>query len=308
MPHIKTTHTELYYEDQGNPDDPVIILIMGLATQMIAWPPSLKKRLINSGYRLISFDNRDAGLSAKHGPHKPNLLKHFAAYRLRLRTHPPYTLTDMANDVIDLMDALGIKQAHLVGASMGGMIAQIMASTHKRHVLSLTSVMSSSGHHKLPMPKKRVMLRLLKRPKLKGKEAYIHYSLQTYRMIESPAYPKDESHIRAYIEAAYERCYYPNGYLRQLAAILSSGDRSELLKEIECPTLVIHGKEDPLSPVHGGVHTALQVKGAKLALIDGMGHNLPEPLVPKISELIIEHLHDATDLTPPHNAHPKRSP
>lgn len=289
MPIAQTKQTKLYYEAQGDSNAPSIIMIMGLGTQMIAWPPTLRRYLVDAGFRVICFDNRDVGLSAKHGHEIPNILHHLAAFRLGIHLTTPYTLNDMASDTVDLMNHLGIEQAHIIGASMGGMIAQIIAADHPAHVSSLTSIMSSSGNRKLPMPRKRVVHRLLKRPQQKDKETYIEHSLKTYRMIESPIYPTSNEEIRAYVEAAYDRAHYPRGYLRQLAAILANGDRTPLLQRISCPTLVIHGKDDPLSPVQGGIHTALQIKNAKLELIDGMGHNLPAQLVTKIGGLIVNH-------------------
>lgn len=290
MPYLQTSKTNIYYEEQGHPDDPLIVMIMGLATQLIAWPKTLRDNLVAAGYRVVCFDNRDTGLSSKWSGIKPNILHQFVAYRFHLPIKAPYTLDDMAIETGEIITGLGVERAHVIGASMGGMIGQILAAQHPEKVLSLTSIMSSSGSRNIPLPKRRIIQRLLTRSKQQCKETYIEHAIKTMQMIQSPAYPTNETEIKAYIEESYHRCHYPIGYIRQLSAVMASGDRTPLLKKIDCPTLVIHGKEDPLSPVDGGIHTALHIKNAKIELIDGMGHNLPEALVPRISKRIVEHI------------------
>lgn len=303
MPHIQAGQTNLYYEESGNVENPVVLMIMGLATQMTAWPVTLIDALASAGYRVITFDNRDTGLSEKFGDELPNLLKHLTAYNVGMSLPTPYGLNDLANDAVALLKALDIDKAHIVGASMGGMIGQLIAAHQPQITKSLVSIMSSTGNPRLPLPRKKIMIRMLKRPKLPDRESIIAHQMKTFRLFESPDYRVDMSELRQKMESSYDRAHYPKGYVRQLAAILACGDRSPLLETIDCPALVIHGKKDPLSRVEGGVDTAMKIKGAKLELIDGMGHNLPEPLVPTISGMIIDHL-DRTHATPPQSATP----
>jgi pimeloyl-ACP methyl ester carboxylesterase len=202
----------------------------------------------------------------------------------------------MAKDVIGLMDALDIPAAHLVGASMGGMIAQLVAGHYPFRVLSLTSIMSTSGRRSLPRTHRKVALHMMRRPVGADMDTLQEFSLRTWRLIGSPDYQPSDEELRAKIAAGYERSYYPAGYARQMAAIMASGDRVSLLKKIMAPTLVIHGKDDPLVPVAGGIDTARHIPGATLELIDGMGHDLPRPLLPHFAELIGSHAAGALSL------------
>jgi pimeloyl-ACP methyl ester carboxylesterase len=208
----------------------------------------------------------------------------------------PYSLGDMAADAIGVLDALGFGSAHVVGASMGGMIAQIMAASYPDRVKTLTSIMSSSGDPKLPGARRGVLKQLFSgRPKSNEKEDLVEFSLKSFRLLTSPGYPRTDEELRALIVESIERSYYPQGLTRHIAAVVADGSRVERLSTIDAPTLVIHGKEDPLIPVEGGFSTALHIRGARLELIDGMGHDLPPPLRAPIASMIIRHASDGGD-------------
>ncbi|MEH6549920.1 MAG: alpha/beta hydrolase [Pseudomonadales bacterium] len=287
---IEANGLQIAYDEFGQADHPAIILIMGLGTQMIAWPEEFCMGLVDQGFRVIRFDNRDIGLSEKLENSKtPGLLKLLLLSRLNLKSKVPYRLLDMAHDTVGLMDALDIGAAHVVGASMGGMIAQLVTGHFPERVLSLTSIMSTSGRRGLPSPSAKVTRQLVRRPKGTGEEDYIKHALKTWSMIGSPGFSVDQDVLRERMLEAYRRSYHPMGYKRQAAAIMASGDRTKILKSIRKPTLVIHGKEDVLVPVSGGIDTARLVQGSKLELIDGMGHDLPRPLMSHFAELIGSH-------------------
>jgi pimeloyl-ACP methyl ester carboxylesterase len=297
LKYARANGIHLAYEEFGRAEDPVILLIMGLGTQLIGWPEAFCEDLAARGYRVIRFDNRDIGLSQKmDGEQTPNVLKMVAYSRLKFPLKVPYKLEDMAKDAIGLMDALDIPAAHLVGASMGGMIAQLVAGHYPFRVLSLTSIMSTSGRRSLPRTHRKVALHMMRRPVGADMDTLQEFSLRTWRLIGSPDYQPSDEELRAKIAAGYERSYYPAGYARQMAAIMASGDRVSLLKKIMAPTLVIHGKDDPLVPVAGGIDTARHIPGATLELIDGMGHDLPRPLLPHFAELIGSHAAGALSL------------
>ncbi len=288
--YVRANGIELAYDEFGERRAPVILLIMGLGTQMIAWPEEFCSGLAARGYRVIRFDNRDIGLSQKmEGAGVPNVIKIAAFSRLNLSLKVPYRLADMALDAIGLLDALDIKSAHIVGASMGGMIAQLMAGHFPSRVLSLTSIMSTSGRKSLPGVERKVALHMLRRPVSADIQDVLAYSMRTWRLIGSPAYQPTDTVLREKISLSLKRSFYPAGSRRQMAAILASGDRVAVLRKITAPTLVIHGKADPLVPVAGGIDTAHLVRGAKLELIDGMGHDLPQPLLAHFVELITAH-------------------
>jgi pimeloyl-ACP methyl ester carboxylesterase len=288
--YIKANGIRLAYEEFGSLSDPAIVLIMGLGTQMISWPLSLCNGLAAAGFRVIRFDNRDIGLSEKmenaHIPATPRMLLRTT---LGVPLKVSYTLDDMAEDAIGLMDALGLDQAHLVGASMGGMIGQIVTARHANRVLSFTSIMSSSGDPKLPGADRKVVRTMVKRslgiekPNLKNTMAF-------QRMIGSPGFPESDEELKSKVLTSVGRSLHPEGYSRHLAAIMASGSRVKLLKTITVPTLVIHGREDLLVPLACGIDTARHIPDAQLEIIDGMGHNLPETLVPRLLELIAVHV------------------
>lgn len=284
----------LAYDEFGERENPAIVLIMGLGTQMIAWPETFCEDLASQGFRVVRFDNRDIGLSQKlEDKGRPNLVGVALKQRFGLVNKVPYRLVDMAADTIGVMDALDIDAAHLVGISMGGMIAQTVAGHFPKRTLSLTSIMSSSGHRSLPSASVKVTRQVFKRPGEEGEEAYLERALKTWKLIGSPDYPVDEEVLKARMLTSYRRSYYPAGAARQATAIVASGDRVNLLRRIESPTLVIHGKADQLVPVACGIHTAEQIKQSKLELFEGMGHNMPEALLPRFAELISNHAHAA---------------
>lgn len=288
---LQANGIELAFDEFGDAGQPAVLLIMGLGTQMIAWPEPFCLALADQGLRVIRFDNRDVGLSSKmDSAPVPNILKLALFSRLNRKLKVPYTLHTMAEDAIALMDVLDIEAAHIVGASMGGMIAQLMAAHFPYRVRSLTSIMSTSGRRSLPQADSKVMRHMARRPRKASPEALLEYSMRTWRLIGSPGYQPTDEELREKILAGYERSYYPAGYTRHMAAIIAGGDRVKDLAKVMAPTLVIHGKQDPLVPVEGGIDTANLISGAKLELIEGMGHDLPKELLPTFVELISSHI------------------
>lgn len=288
--YVRANSIDLAYDEFGDSQNPAMLLIMGLGTQMIAWPQEFCEGLAARGYRVIRFDNRDIGLSQKmDGSRVPSILRMVACSRLNVPFKVPYRLHDMAHDAIGLLDALDIGSAHIVGASMGGMIAQLMAGHFPFRVLSLTSIMSTSGRRSLPGADRKVALHMVRRPARGDAQALQDYAMRTWRLIGSPAYQPSDDALREKLSLSYQRSYYPAGHTRQMAAIMASGDRVAVLRKIKAPTLVIHGKADPLVPVSGGIDTARLIRGAKLRLFDGMGHDLPQSLLPHFTELISSH-------------------
>jgi pimeloyl-ACP methyl ester carboxylesterase len=284
-----TPHIE--HESLGDPSHPAIVLIMGLGMQLVAWPDSFCNALVARGFRVIRFDNRDVGLSGRTpGRKRPNLVLAMAAAALHLPVRSPYTLEDMAGDTIGLMDRLGIARAHIVGASMGGMIAQVLAAKFPQRVLSLTSIMSTSGNRKLSRPSKAAGKALLARPAdPNDPEVVIEHLVHTFGIIGSPGFPSTREEMRHRIGRAVRRAYDPPGVARQLVAVIASGDRRRQLKEIKAPTLVIHGADDPLVPLAAGRDTAAHIPGARLEVIEGMGHDFPEALMPRLAALVADH-------------------
>lgn len=275
------------YDEFGNPTDKAIVLIMGLGMQMTAWPVPFCEALADSGYRVIRFDNRDIGLSEKIATAKKvDLIKLFLRKKIGLRLRAPYTLRDMAADTIGLIDALGINSAHWVGASMGGMIAQILAADYPERTLSLTSIMSTTGNPELPQPSLKVLRHMLGRPNPSNEREYVEHSLKIWSVIGSPDYPPNIDELKERIVSNLHRNYSPAGYSNQLAAIMESGDRRGLLRKIKVPTLVIHGKADVLIPVEGGIDTAANIDSAQLQIVEGMGHDLPRELLPRICKWV----------------------
>lgn len=292
MPTVTANHIQIAYETFGNPEHPALLLIMGLSMQMIAWPEELCRSLADQGLYVIRFDNRDVGLSEKmEGQKSPHLGRVALRRWLGRSTSVPYTLEDMARDAVGLLDALSIAQAHIVGASMGGMIGQILAARYPTRVWSLTSIMSTSGKRRWSTPQFPILRHLFfHRPKSRAEEDYLPYALQLWRLLQSPAYPMSEEQVKDNILRAYRRCYYPQGLFRHLAAILANGDRTPLLRQIRVPTLVIHGTADRMVPLGGGKDTARQIAGARLHIVEGMGHNLPPGLLPDLSRWIGQHV------------------
>ena len=288
MPHVHANGIDIFYEAHGDPKNPPLLLIMGLGAQLTLWPIELVEALVERGYYVIRYDNRDIGLSTKFTDHGVPNVRRVALMRLfGLRARLPYRLTEMAVDAVALLDALGIAKAHIVGASMGGMIAQLVAIGHADRVLSLTSIMSTTGNPRLPRPKPEALNALITPPPLNASEEQIvPHVLNIARAIGSPGFPADEARVKERIVTDYRRSFHPTGPGRQLAAILDDGDRRKRLRGVRVPTLVIHGADDPLVPVEGGQDTAAAIPGAQLKIIPGMGHDLPLELVDEVADAI----------------------
>jgi pimeloyl-ACP methyl ester carboxylesterase len=290
MTQVTANGIRIEYDEHGKPGDPPVLLVMGLGAQMTLWPQELVDALVERGFRVIRYDNRDIGLSHKmEGAKTPGIVKMMLLGKFGLKPKVPYTLADMAEDGIGLLDALGIQKAHIVGASMGGMIAQHMAFSHPERVLTLTSIMSTTGHRKLPQGSREAIGVLTRRPASMEEDVLVEHGVKVAHAIGSPAYRADPEVLRKRTRALIKRSFYPAGMPRQLAAIIADGDRRERLQSIKAPTLVIHGEADPLVPLAGGQDTAAHVRGAKLKTIPGMGHDLPSELVDEIADAIAEH-------------------
>ncbi len=287
MAQIRANGIALEYEEFGSKTAEPILLIMGLGAQLTRWPLKFVELLTQRGYRVIRYDNRDVGLSHKFGTAGPaNIPKMMADMASGKAVRPAYTLADMADDAAALLDALAIERAHLVGASMGGMIAQLVAVNHPRKTWSLTSIMSSTGNPSLPPAKPAAMAVLLIRPPADDVAAFVEAGVKAARTIGSPGYPTDEKELRERIRGELDRCNYPEGFSRQMAAALAGGDRRAALRRITAPTVVVHGLDDPLVPVEGGRDTAANIPGAELIEIAGMGHDLPAALYSRIADAI----------------------
>lgn len=292
MPTITTPTTgiEIFYEDYGDPSHEVILLIMGLGAQLTLWPDELVEALVGEGFRVIRYDNRDIGLSQKiEGARAPSLPMQVLRKRIGFPARVPYTLADMARDGIGVMDALGIARAHAVGASMGGMIAQLMAVHHPDRLLSLTSIMSTTGNPKLPPAEKNAMGALIAPLKGMDEETLVEHGLNIVRNIGSPGFRPDPDEQRAKVLRNVRRSVYPAGPQRQLAAIIDDGDRRARLAMVRVPTLVLHGEDDPLIKLPAAEDTARAIPGARLVTIPGWGHDIPVPLVPRVAGEIAAH-------------------
>ena len=278
----------------GGAHRPAVLLIMGLGMQLVAFPESLVQALVDAGYRVIRHDNRDVGLSQRcEALGKPNLLWQSLRYKLGLQPKAPYSLGDMAADSLGVLDALGISQAHVLGVSMGGMIAQRLALAAPQRVLSLTSVMSTSSAKGLPQARPEVIRVLFQRPANRSPQAVADHYVRLFNAIGSPAYPTPEPELRERILLAYERGFYPHGTLRQMVAVMADTTRAAELPQITAPTLVLHGKADPLVPYACGEDTARRIPGAKLVGFDGLGHDLPPVPVAQMLAELIPHLRAA---------------
>ena len=270
MPQAPSNGITLEYDSHGPDSAEPILRIMGLGAQMTRWPAPLYEKLVARGHRVVRFDNRDVGLSAK-------------------LEGASYLLSDMAADAVGLLDHLGVRKAHVVGASMGGMIAQLVAADYPERVLSLTSIMSSTGNPALPRATTEAMAVLSSRPPdpKTDIDAFLDNAVKNARVIGSPGYPFDEAFLRERSLSDYKRSYYPAGFQRQYEAILASGDRREKIKGIAAPTVVLHGKDDPLVPLGGGEDTAANIPGAELRVIPGMGHDVPPGLYDTVVDAIM---------------------
>jgi pimeloyl-ACP methyl ester carboxylesterase len=273
---------ELVYQEMGDRDGEPLVLVMGLATQMLGWDEAFCSLLADRGFRVVRFDNRDIGRSTKlDAAGVPSRLDMMSGRRATA----PYLLRDMAKDTIGLMDHLGVSSAHLVGASMGGMIVQTAAIEHSERVRSLVSIMSTTGSRWTGLPSWRAMSVLLGAPP-RDREAAVERGIRTFKVIGSPGFPFEEDRIREIVGRSYDRGHNPAGVARQLHAITASGDRTKALRNVRVPATVIHGKRDHLVRPAGGRATARAIPGARLKMIDGMGHDLPRELWPSFVEEI----------------------
>lgn len=286
MATAKANGIQIEYETFGSRSSRPLLLIMGLSAQMILWDEQFCEQLAGRGHFVIRFDNRDVGLSTKcDEAGTPDVMAAVSARMQGRRFNPPYTLDDMADDSVGLLDALGIERAHVCGASMGGMIAQTMAIRHPARVASLTSIMSTTGDPALPQARPEIMSVLLAPPP-RGREAAIEHGINIWRTISGPGFPFDEEWTRQKMALSYDRCFCPEGSMRQLVTILTQNDRTSALTRLTTPTLVIHGADDPLVPVACGKATAAAVPGSTLLIIPGMGHSLPPGAWPGIIDSI----------------------
>lgn len=276
---------DIAYQRLGRPDAPVVLLIMGIAAQSIAWPDAFCHALVDRGLQVIRFDNRDVGLSTHTvGAPAPNL----AAALAGDLSSASYTLSDMAADAAGLFRALGFEKAHVVGASMGGAIAQTMAIEHPDRVLSLTSMMSTTGNMSVGQASPDALREIFGGPRAVTRDEVIQQNLRAFRAVGSPGYPANEDEVAARAGRAYDRSHDPIGVARQAVATVASGDRTKLLRHLKVPTLVIHGLADRMCDVSGGRATAEAIPGAELVLIEGMGHGLPPGLRSRLAERIAE--------------------
>ena len=287
MPTADHQGIPIEYDTFGDPTEPAILLIMGFATQMTAWDPEFCRMLAERGHFVIRFDNRDCGLSGKTEGEPPNVLALLMAVTAgeEVADEVPYTLSDMAADGLAVLDDLGIDRAHVVGASMGGMIAQQMAIDHPDRVRSLTSIMSTTGDPQVGQGTQEAMTALFTPPPA-DRDGFIERTAAVGRIVCGPHY--DEAEARVRIGESYDRSFHPEGAPFQMAAIAKTGDRTERLRSLDVPALVIHGEVDSLVGISGGQATAESIPGARLLTFDDMGHDLPRPRWPEIVDAISE--------------------
>ncbi len=287
MARVKANGIEIEYETFGAKRDPALLLIMGLGAQLTLWPDSLCQSLASRGFFVVRYDNRDVGLSTDFGAAGiPNLMEAFGKLMKGEKLDAPYLLSDMAADATGLLDALDIDRAHMVGASMGGMIAQILAATSAQRTQSMVSIMSTSGRPSLPMGKPEAVAMLSAQPPGTAREQLIAHAMKLRSVIGSPGFPADPTELRILVERNIDRRWYPQGAARQYLAVMASGPRVDLLRTVRVPTLVLHGEDDPLLPVECGRDVASLVPGAKIETWPGWGHDLPAQMVPRLVESI----------------------
>lgn len=289
---VQANGIELFYDERGPADGEVILFIMGLSAQMVFWPEPLLNALASKGYRVIRFDNRDVGLSTKFR-HKAehSAMQALVRYTFGLKVRAAYTLHDMVQDTLGLLDALSIEKAHLVGASMGGMIAQITSATHPQRVLSLTSIMSNTNSiWPLAIPKREALMSLIgPRRAIHTEDEYVAFGHEMMKKIGGTL-PAGDALMESIFRQSWQRGLYPRGVQQQFMAIMATGSFKKRLKNVTAPTLVIHGAKDPLLPKAGGRATAKAIRGARYVEIPGMGHDLPEQVLPQIATLIEENV------------------
>lgn len=292
MPTVKSNGVTIAYEIDGPESGSPALLVMGLAGQLIFWPPEFVAAIADAGFRVIRLDNRDIGLSQKFdGATAPNPIVQLAVRRLGVKGLSPYSLEDMAKDAAGLLSALDVPRAHVVGVSMGGMIGQILAANSPARVKSLTAIMSSTNNPKLPQARPEVIRAMIARPRPnESREQTLDRMMTVWSLIRTKNGGLTDAELRARLAAQYDRCYYPAGPRRQLAAIIDAGDLRRFTRLVAAPTLVIHGSEDPLARPEGGRDIADTIRDARLEVIDGMAHDLPKKFLPRLAALVIEHM------------------
>ncbi|HTR86366.1 MAG TPA: alpha/beta fold hydrolase [Reyranella sp.] len=287
MAKVKANGIEIEYETAGNRNDPAMLLVMGLGAQLTIWPDDFFHGLAKRGFYVIRFDNRDTGLSTDFGAWGlPNIPAALQKAMKGEKVEAPYHLKDMAADALGLLDALGIQRAHMVGASMGGMIVQIVAALHPERTRSMVSIYSTSGRRGLPQGKPEAVAMLTSQPEGPSREQRIAHGVKLRKTIGSPGYPIPDDELNAFVGRNVDRRWYPEGTARQYVSVIASGDRVDLLKAIKVPTLIMHGEDDPLLPVECGRDVAALVPGAELETYPGWGHNFPAALNPRIIDRI----------------------
>jgi pimeloyl-ACP methyl ester carboxylesterase len=291
MTQIKANGIDIEYETRGEVSNTPLVLVRGLGTQLAAWPEDYLEDFVSAGYYVVIYDNRDVGLSQKFGD-MPSDSRAEVIEALKDGRTPTlaYTIADTAADLIGLMDALGIDKAHIAGMSMGGMIIQVAAATYSDRLLSATSIMSGVGDPALPQPGPEVMQALTETSTSDDLEDLIAFSVKGSKVFTGKGRPTPDADIEARERKVISRCYYPEGVARQMLAIMASGDRSELCRGIEVPFLVVHGTDDPLVLPVAGKDTAAKVPGAKLHMVEGMGHDLPDSCREEIVGVIVGHM------------------
>ena len=292
MPVFQTPQGSIYFEQRGSRADPPIVLIHGLGCQIVHWPETFVEGLRSEGFRVVMLDNRDAGLSFGNEQIPPEIMQLIEAMKDPAAVDPPYRLADMAEDVVHLLDHLGQSGAHLVGVSMGGMIAQYVAANHAERVFSLSLLMSSTGNSEIPTPAPEVVAALGTTVVSPTREESIEAARAANRIFGGQYFDSCEVGIGRFVEIAYDRASRPDGVRRQLAAILSDGDRRSMLATVRVPALMIHGDQDPLVDKFGSVDLAETIPNSRLRIIEKLGHDLPEPLIPKILQEIVSHIRE----------------
>lgn len=287
---VDSNGIQLEVETFGENTNPALVLIMGLGCQMTVWPLAFCQQLAEAGFYVVRFDNRDVGLSSRLDHlGTPRLMREILRQRLGLRPRAPYRLHALVKDTVGLLDALGIRRAHIVGLSMGGMVAQLMALQYPERLASLTLMMTTSGNPRLPQPSLSMQLRLIRRPKGRDRQALIEHGIRTWQLMASPHNPPSRESLEPFVAGLVDRAITPRGYIRQLLAVMASGARHRKLADITLPTLVVHGVDDPLIPKAAGEELARLIHGARLELVPRMGHDLPADIFPGIAMKIAAH-------------------
>ncbi len=290
MATVKSNGLQIAYEEYGSALDPVLLMVQGLGMPLSGWPPALIDALVAEGFRVVIFDNRDIGRSSLlNDMAAPNFLVQILRRKFGMRVKAPYQLTDMMRDIVGLMDALQIASAHVVGVSMGGMISQLLAIHEPQRVRTLTSVMSATGSREVPGATKKVIRHMVRGPKDATPEAGLEFQWVLWRLLEGPNYHKSDEVLTEFLTRIFTRGITAEGVARQKLAILAAPSRIAELGKLTTPTLVIHGDADPLIPVECGLDTARAIPGARTAIIEGMGHDLPVALTERMARLITQH-------------------